>query len=148
MSTANENFTDEPAIPATFQSLLSEFVDLEGERREHEERLKVIAEKAGKLSEELLNQFADLGLQNAKVKGLTVYVRMDRYVSKAQGVATETVCETLREIGCGYMVGDSYNAMSLKSKVREWIDQGIEVPPVLSKLLNIGEIPRLATRKA
>jgi hypothetical protein len=45
------------------------------------------------------------------------------------------------------MVSDGYNASSLKSKVKEYQDQGLEVPESLAGLLNIGEVPRLATRK-
>lgn len=143
--TQNETFAE---TPATFQAMLAEFVGLEHERREHEEKLKVIAERTAKLQEALLDQFADLGLQNASVKGLTVYVRMDRYVSKAKDATTDAVCHALRECGCGYMVSDGYNAQSLKSKVKEWQDAGVEVPAALAGLLNIGEIPRLATRKS
>lgn len=131
----------------SFKEQLAEFVALEHERREHEDRLKVIAERLGKLSEPLLNHFADSGIQNANVNGLTVFVRVDRYVSKKSEATTDQVCEALREAGLGYMVSDGYNAASLKSKVREWEEAGAEVPPELAALLNVGEVARLATRK-
>lgn len=133
--------------PAALRELLAEFVALEIERREHEDKLKVIAERLAKINEPLLDAFADSGIQNAKVNGLTVYVRMDRYCSKKSDASTEQVCAALKTCGLGYMVSDGYNAQSLKSKVKEWQDNGVEVPAALSGLLNIGEVPRLATRK-
>ena len=133
--------------PGTFQEMLAEFVVLEHERREHEDRLKVIAGRLGQLQEPLLNHFADTGIQNASVNGLTVYVRMDRYVSKRGDASSEQVCAALRDCGLSYMVSDSYNAQSLKSKIREYIEEGADVPESLKQLLNIGEVARLATRK-
>lgn len=130
-----------------FQEMLTEFVQLENERREHEERLKVISTRVGELQEPLLNYFADTGMQNARVGDLTVYIRMDRYCSKKAEASTEQVCEALRDCGLGYMVADGYNASSLKSKVKEYTDNEVEVPQRLAELLNIGEVPRLATRK-
>lgn len=134
--------------PATFQQQLKQFVALEHERREHEEKLKAIGEKISSLQAALLDQFADLGMQNANVDGLTVYVRTDRYVSKKGEASTEQVCEALRACGLGYMVSDGYNAASLKSKVKEFQEEGIEVPESLASLLNIGETFKLATRKS
>lgn len=153
MSTATltemQDTLDSAAAPVVgpFKELLSEFVALEHERREHEERLKIIGERLTKLQEPLLNHFADAGMQNASVSGLTVYVRMDRYCSKRGDASTDQVCAALKAAGCGYMVADGYNAQSLKSKVKEWIDAEAEVPPELASLLNIGEVARLATRK-
>lgn len=132
---------------AGFQELLAEFVALENERREHENRLKIISERVGQLQPVLLDQFADAGMQNARIGDLTVYIRTDRYVSKRGDVSTEQVCGVLRDCGLGYMVSDGYNAMSLKSKIKEYQDSGVEVPQELAAVLNIGEAFRLATRK-
>lgn len=138
---------DLSATPPTFQAQIAEYVALEKRRRELEAELEATNTKIAPLQASLLEQFADLGMQSANVDGLTVYVRCDRYVSKRQGVATESVCEALRQCGLGYMVSDGYNAMSLKSKIKEYQEQGIEVPAALGELLNIGELPRLVTRK-
>jgi hypothetical protein len=134
--------------PASFQGMLKEFVALEHERRQHDDRLKQIAERVDKLAPTLLDQFADAGIQNANVDGLTVYVRVDRYVSKRGDASTEQVCQVLKDCGLGYMVSDGYNASSLKSKVKEFQEEGVAVPEALAAMLNIGEVPRLATRKA
>lgn len=130
-----------------FKKLLSDFVALEHLRREHEDALEVINKKLEKLSVILIEQFADLGMQNARVDGLTVYIKMNHYVSKRGDVSTQAVCDELTKCGLGYLVSDGYNAQSLKSKIREYQDQEIEIPPSLAELLNIGEVPKLATRK-
>lgn len=145
--TATEIETDLTATPQTFQAKLAEFVGLEKRRRELEDELKSVEARTAPLQASLLEQFADLGMQSANVYGLCVYVRLDRYVSKRSGVATETVCEALKVCGLGYMVSDGYNAQSLKSKIKEYQDQQIEVPPQLAELLNCGEVPRLVTRR-
>lgn len=143
-----EGFDAAAAGSAGFKTQLARFVELENERRDLELRLDAVKGEAGKLQAALIEQFADMGMQNAKVGDLTVYVRTDRYVSKRADVETETVCAALRDCGLGYMVADGYNPQSLKSKIKEYQDQGIEVPESLAALLNIGETPRLATRKA
>lgn len=146
-ATATEIETDLTDTPQTFQQKLAEFVGLEKRRRYLEDELKSVEARSGPLQSALLEQFADLGMQSANVDGLCVYVRCDRYVSKRSGVPTEAVCDALHKCGLGYMVADGYNSMSLKSKIKEYQDQNIEVPPLLAELLNVGETPRLVTRK-
>ncbi len=132
----------------SLREFLTEFVELEHRRRDLETQLEAVKRRAAEIEPVLLEEFALLGMQNASVDGLTVYVGTDRYVSKRSEVSTETVCEALRSCGLDYLVGDSYNAQSLKSKIREWQEEGAVVPEQLSALLNIGEVHRLRTRKA
>lgn len=121
--------------------------ELELRRRELEDQLKVIAEEYKQLESSLIDQFADAGMQNARAAGLTFYIRMDRYCSKKSEFTSDQVCECLTRNGLGYMVSDSYNAASLKSKFKEWGDDGVTPPADLAAMMNIGEIARLATRK-
>lgn len=138
----------EPSPVDSFEAMLNEFAELENERRQLEERLEVIKTRTNTLQEPLLNHFADTGMQNARIKGLTVYVKTDRYVSKRGDASTEQVCQVLRDHGLGYIVSEGYNASSLKSKiVKEYIEADVEVPDALAAVLNIGETTKLATRK-
>lgn len=135
-------------VTATMGEALKEFARLENERRDLEDRLSEVKAAAAVIQERLLNDFADAGMQSANVDGLTVYVRMDRFVSKRSEVTTEQVCQVLRDCGLGYMVADGYNASSLKGKISEYQKEGVEVPQPLAAVLNIGEVARLATRKS
>ncbi len=138
------------AAPDNFKVLLSEFVNLEKRRRDVDGELESIKARTTEIEPKLLEQMAELGLQNARVDGLTVFQRTDRYVTKRSekdGVTTERLIEALRGCGLDYMVAENYSSASLKSKIVEWIVEGIEVPPELAACLNIGETLRLVTRK-
>ena len=146
MSTDTEEVVTK-APPGAFLDLLKEAADLELKRREHEDALKMINERFRQIEPILLDQFADAGMQNARANGLTFYVRLDRYCSKRAEFTSEQVCECLSRNGLGYMVTDSYNPASLKSKFKEWAEQQVEPPAELLGMVNLGEVARLATRK-
>jgi hypothetical protein len=148
------NEADIPQGPADqvaeFRTLMEEFVDLELRKREKEADLEMISDRFKTVEPQLREQMAALGMQNARCRGLTVYVKRDRYVSKkseADGVTTERLIEVLRECGLGYIVREAYQANSLKAKLVEWLTEGVEVPEQLAACLNVGESVRLATRK-
>lgn len=138
----------EEAPPASMVENLKEYARLANELRRVDAETEALKVQARAVEARLLDQFADSGCKSARVGDLTLYVRMDRYVSKRGEVDTDRVCRALRACGLGYMVSDGYNASSLKSKIKEYQDEGVEVPGELAELLNIGEVPRLATRKA
>lgn len=133
--------------PPVFDAAIKRFAQLENYRRVLEEDLEVTKRQLAKLQEQLIDQFADLGLQNARIDGLTIYVRMDRYVSKKKEYTTEQLCQVLKDVGLGYMVADGYSASSLKAKVAEYARDGIELPSELAEMINVGERPRLVSNK-
>lgn len=138
--------TNETNIEQGLHALLKRFVALEHERRTLEMKLDSVKARLKPIAIEALELWADSGLERLRMNGLTVHLRTDRYVTKKTGILGEAVCEALRSIGRADMVSDGYNASSLKSLVREWIDNDDEVPEQLAELLNIGESQRLATR--
>ena len=139
------------AEPAPTNQLLRQFAQLQLRRRELEEALEVVTKGITALEPEILEYFADQGIQSANVLGLCCYMKTDFFVSKKadkDGVTTQIVCDAMRDFGLGYMVADGYNAASLKSKIKEWLKEGVEVPERLRSLLNIGETTKIATRKS
>lgn len=146
---AERHPTDEE-LPADFKGLLAEFVNLENRRRDVDGELETIKRRRDAIEPLLLEQMAELGMQNARCDGLTVYQKTDRYVTKRaekDGVTTAVLVQALRDCGLDYMVSDNYSSASLKSKVVEWITEGVEIPPVLAAVINVGETIKLATRK-
>lgn len=133
---------------ANMGARLKTYAELEHKRRDLEAQLKAVEQQSRELGDVLLDDFGETGMSNANVDGLCVYIRMDRYVSKKSDATMEQVCAALREAGLAYMVSDGYNAASLKSLIKEYNDSCVEVPPKLAELLNVGEVPRLATRSA
>lgn len=132
---------------ADLATRLKKFADLEVCRRELEKELDLVKRKIAALQGPLLEDMATSGLDSVKCGGLTIFRRIDRFVSKRAGVSSQDICDTLRDVGCDYMVADGYSASSLKSKVIEWLEDGIAIPETLLEKLNIGEVPRLVSRR-
>lgn len=128
--------------------LLVEFVNLDRERAELEKRLGEIKKRAGLISETLLDDWANRGVQSIKMTDRTVYIRKDFYCSKKGGVETFKVCAALKANGYKDMVtvNPSYAAAALKALVREMVDNDHEVPPDLDALIQFDTVPRLMTR--
>ena len=127
-------------------ALLDEFVALETERLAAEERIKQIKTRTKEIEKVLLDDWADRGQSQAKINGRTVFIRNDFYCSKKGGVSTGDVCVAMEDLGYSHMVSDSYAPASLKSLVREMVDEGREVPKELAELLRYDTTPRLVTR--
>lgn len=143
--------SEPPASDENATPLLRRFAELQLKRRELEDALDVVTKQVAALEPQVLESFVDQGITSANVCGLCCYVKTDLYVSKRadkDGATTEALCEALTEVGLGYMVKDGYSASSLKSKVAEWRKDGVEIPERLAKLLNVGEIIKVQTRKA
>jgi hypothetical protein len=161
-------------VNATFANRLKRFVALEHARRELETQLEDNKKRAAAISTLLLEDFGEAGLQNVKCDGLTVYIRVDRYVTKKGDVDSESICGVLSEIGRDDLVKAGYNANSLKSWVLEQIEQRLDLrrqidqliaskqtptPAMVDQLasldkldrllpmLNVGEVPRIVTTK-
>jgi len=135
-------------LQPTAMELLNVFTELEHRRRELEDDLKKTKADIEAIQEPLTEAFALNGLTNVKKDGLTVFLKHNHYCSKLGGVETETLVAALRLAGCEYMVSEGYNPSSLRARVREWIDDGEEVPEPLQKLLSIGVNTKLASRRA
>lgn len=124
-------------------------------RRELEDATKAIAAASEKLEPLILEDMAMNGLRNMRVdvgggESMTVMTIDQRFVTKKatrDGVTTDMICETLRQLGMGDMVSEGYSASRLKAKVLEMIDEGVEIPHQLARLINVTEVTKLTTRK-
>lgn len=130
-----------------FQERMALFARLENYRRELEEALQWCKQESKKLAEPLMEDMSLHGIQNMNVEGLSVHQRRDFYCNKRGGVSTEDLCEVLRQHGLEYMVKEGYSASSLKAKIKELVEDGVELPSDLEELLNYGELTRLVTTK-
>ena len=127
--------------------LLDRFVVLENDKRELEVKLERIKTELKRIQPHLLDDWADRGIQNMKVRGRTVYIRNDFFCNKKGGVDTADICEALTEAGCGYMVKEGYAPATLKSRVKDWLADGEDqVPEALAAMLNWDTVPRLVTK--
>lgn len=149
MSMTDPDTTDAPETPAGLGKLAADRVNLEKKRRHIEAQLDAISAAIRQLDAQLLDQFAESGVKRLNVDGITLYTRVDRYVTKRKDVATETVIEAMRLAGLGDLCSESYSASALKSRVVEMLTAGEELPAELAECLSIGEVPRIvATAEA
>lgn len=132
----------------SFDALLQEYVDLKIRCDQRAADDKFDADRMKEIEPLLVEGFGERGMQHVSMKGLTLYIAVDRFVNKKGGVDTADFCETLRECGLGDMVGDSYSSASLKARVLEWMEQGVEIPEAIRERLSIGEVFRLKSRKS
>jgi hypothetical protein len=89
---------------------------------------------------------------NVEIDGqrFNVHQRTDFWCNKKadkEGVTTQDVCDALEECGLGDMVSDGYSAASVKARVKEWVENGVEIPAQLAKVLRWGSETKLVSTK-
>ncbi len=133
-----------------FPSKMRWFAQLSLAKRDADDRLDAIKAKIAELEPHLLEEMAMNGIDRQTVLGLTIFPRTDLVVNKKSdkdGVTTEDVCQAMREAGLGYMISEGYSSASLKSKIKEYREQGVEIPEGLLSKLVVFEKLTLTTRK-
>lgn len=145
--TDGQTQTAEQAADQSQFDPLAQFVALEKRRRVLEAELKTNKEEAAGLSETLLEQWADESKTLVRMGGLTVFVAQEFHCWKGRGAQTQDICNVLKRHAID-IVAEKYNAASLKSFVRERLDDedGEPLPADLADLLDFGTEPRLKTR--
>lgn len=127
---------------------LAKFVELEKRKRDLEDELEHVKQEASYVSEQLLEEWAMRGQQNANVDGFTVYIARDFVCGKRPEIETSQVCAMLEQVGLGNLVAPAYNAQSLKAWIKSKLDAGDELPHEIDFAVNYQTINRLKARKA
>ena len=139
-------------LPENFQERLSLFARLELTRRDLELRLDRVKRQVAAMNGPLLEEMVEQGMTNAKVHGLSIFIRktltVNKLSEKSHSVTTEMICSVLTSLGRDDMVSDGYSGASLKSLVKEMLDGGQEIPEALSKLLYVQQGTELGTLKS
>lgn len=135
-----------PLAPPTHDELLAEFIGLSNRKREIEAEAKAVNARLAELQEPLLDWFADRGIRNIRTDRGTVYVVQDFFCNKKGDIPTQQICDALKEIGMGQLVSPAYSAASLKSWVREQVDNNADLPEQLTELITYETMPRLKVK--
>jgi hypothetical protein len=105
-----------------------------------------IKEEADALERDLIEDFANAGMQSVSVDGKTVYLHRSTFAQRAGGVTTEELKAALRLAGLGDLIGETIPAQTLSAYVREVLDREVEdgeetpqLPEPLRDLLELGE---------
>ncbi len=129
------------------QEQLKRYVELEKERRDLEDRLKAVKAESEKLGASLLEQFAEAGIQNARVNGLTVYVHRQLWASAVDG-NYEAACQALRDSGYGEFIQTRFNINQVSAIARELDKGGQSYPPQWEGAIKVAEVFALRSQKA
>lgn len=114
--------------------------DLKAEAKRLGAEADGVKEEAAKLERELLEVFADEGVQNVKVDGSTVYLHRALWAQKEAGVTTEDVVEGLKEAGLHDFVAEGFNTNTLSGYLRD-LDRADEaMPPALVGKVKAAEV--------
>lgn len=100
--------------------------------------LKGYKELADELEAELIDAFAEAGVQNINVDGKTVYLHRSVYARRCEGVDAEAVKAALRAAGAEDLVTETVNANTLSAYVRE-LTEDDDAPGLPEPLVGIVE---------
>lgn len=145
--------------------IVQAFLLLEAEIDAAEAALKELKRRYDQTSRDLVEHMVDDGVDCMTCNGRTLYMRTDRFVSKAENVTTEQVCDALESLGYGDLVKPSYSASSLAALVRDLLrnqeqeDEGAKLRPLderlqevtpaaLLPLVKVCEVTKVVTRSA
>lgn len=118
---------------------------------ERKARLKVeldnVQARLKEMEPELINAFADEGIQNVNLDGHTVYLQAQIWASPVDG-DYERACDALVAAGLGEFVGRRFNTNTLSSWVREHVrDEGGNYPDDLEQHLPVAFLGSIKAEK-
>lgn len=126
---------------------MREFVALEKERRDLEDRLKHIKARRDDLEQILLGAFEESQIQSMKIDGLTVYIHRQLW-ARPKGGDYDLAVRALREVGWDDLVEIKCNTHRVSSQVREMDREGVELPEPIKEAFDVSEQFSVRTRKS
>lgn len=99
---------------------LREYVALSARKAALKAELDDIQRQLSELEPQLIEAFADEGVQNINVDGHTVYLSAQLWASPVDG-DYERACDALIAAGLGEFVGRRFNTNTLSAWIREYV---------------------------
>lgn len=141
----------------TYTQRLHRFVELDARKRVLEPELDAIKKEMAALGDEegaLFEDFVELGQQNVKLNGVTVYLKGQIWAGAAKrpdGSPDYALSNAaLREAGVGELIEERFNAQVLSSWVRELPRDDSDMPilpPSLAGKISVAKVTKLVTVK-
>jgi len=133
-------------------SMAERWVELDLEKRELKGKLNKIESEMKDMEESLAEAMEEAGVQNMKIKGLTIHIIHEIYASPKRA-EDETIDEAhqrayLKLIDYGYdnVGGIRINHNSLSKVVREMIEESGDLPDDLKEVIEVSETTKVGTR--
>lgn len=120
---------------------LRRYKELREAQATSEAEAKAIKEEANALEAELVDEFAEAGVQNINVDGKTIYLHRSVFAQRCAGVTAEDVKAALIAAGASDLVTETVNANTLSAWVRELTedDDAPGLPEQVVGILEPGE---------
>jgi len=119
--------------------VLKKYAELTKEKTRLNAELNKVKQEMKEIEEEVLEYFAENGIDNIKVNGLTLYPKSQVWAS----AKTDEELKVLIENGHADLVEEKVNTHSLSALVREMLEQTeqktLEELPEWTEILNISE---------
>lgn len=125
---------------------LKEYVELDARKRRLNDELSDVKERLAKLESDLLTTFEEIGMQNTRIDGTTVYVHRQLWANAKDGDRHRAVA-ALKRSGLTEMVTETFNTNTLSAYVRELDAVGEDLPPDLEDAISVSEKFSLRTRR-
>lgn len=127
---------------------VKQFLDLESQESEIEERLKAVKRLKSALEKEILDEFEKDGVHNIKLNGRLVYLYRKVVARPKNG--KESVIDALRSAGLEDLLNTepTYNTNTLDAFIRDAQANEQPIPAALQEALEVTELFFVRTRKA
>lgn len=134
----------------TATELARQFSKLIEQKKKNDTAEKDIALQMSRLEEQLINAMSEEGVQNISLDtGMTVYRKTDKFYGAAEGVSKEDLVQELgRHPQTMDLVAPSYNANSLRSRMKEIESNEESLPEELKRMIHVTEKFRVGYRSS
>ena len=130
----------------TLQDKIGLWVTLVEQKRALEAELRPVQDQLNKLEAELLDDFADAGIQSVNAHGMTVYLNREFSAKLKEGVDKEDAIAAFERAGMKGCFNLAWQTM--RGIVREYQERGEALPPEVAAVVDVSDFYRLRSRKA
>ena len=127
---------------------LKRFAKLDKLKRELKKKIEANEADLKEVEPQVINYFQRMGMDNAKIDGVTIYLRRELWAGKNEAISSETFHDALTANGLGDYVKPKVNTQQLSAYVRELDARGEKLPVALEGIIKTSEVFKVGTRKS
>lgn len=128
-------------------ALVREYARLRARQGKHKTEMDAAKELADEIERQLLDEFAQSGVDQMRVEEGTVYLHRMTFAHAAEGHDRTDVVEAMKQVGLEHMVSEGYNANTLSAYVRDLIKAEQPLPPALDEVVQTTDKFSLRVRR-
>ena len=125
-----------------------EYIRLRRAQKDRQAEADSAKEEADLIEQQLLEEFAEDGVQNMSVDGNTIYLQRQLWAQVDNAYSKEEVIDRLRQSGLDHFVRDNYSTQTISSWLRELEAEEESLPPALEGVIRGVEKFQLRVRRS